>query len=113
MVLQSHDILDFFNSSQGMNYPDLLLHAEQEATRAERLCLNRHASDVHDLESCRRYADFLKKLIFFFRYGIRPADVPENQYELIQELCNAVSRKQGASPRCGPADEGGVSGIKG
>jgi hypothetical protein len=88
-----------------MNYQDIILFAEQEATRAERLCLRSDAGENCDLQSCRNYADCLKKLIFFFRYGFRPADVPEDHYELFQELCQTVSGQQRGSTRCGALQE--------
>lgn len=100
MVVPTNDIFDFFESTQGMDYQDIILYAEKEATRAERLCLSGKIDQESNREEYRKYADCLKKLIFFFRYGFRPAQVPEDQYELFRDLCQMVSSKQRSSTRC-------------
>ena len=100
MIAPGNSILDFFESTQEMTYQEIILFAEKEATRAERMCLSGKTGEDFDLEECRQYAECLKKLIFFFRYGFRPAHVPEDHYELFRELCQTVSRKQRGSTRC-------------
>jgi hypothetical protein len=100
MGAPGNSIFDFFESTQGMTYQKIILFAEQEATRAERLCLSGKAGQESDLKECRRYAECLKQLIFFFRYGYRPAHLPEDHYELFRELCRTVSRKRRGSTRC-------------
>lgn len=100
MVSEQHDILQFFGSTQDLSYPELILYAEQEAVRAERMCLKGAFDEAATLGKCQDYADCMKNLIFFMRYGMRPANVSEGIFELFEELCRNVSVRQRTAARC-------------
>jgi hypothetical protein len=102
MVSQDIDIVNFFDSTQKMGYEEVILFAEQEALRAERMCLKCDFADDTRPEECQQYADCLKKLIFFLRYGIRRANISEKHYELFQDLCHNLSKRKRFLARCGP-----------
>jgi hypothetical protein len=64
------------------------------------MCLKGEFDEAATLEKCQDYADCMKNLIFFMRYGMRPANVPEGVFELFQELCRNVSVRQRTVTRC-------------
>lgn len=100
MIFRECDILSFFESTLDLSYPEVILYAEQEAMKAQRMCLRGDADETVNLETCQDYADCMKKLIFFLRYGMRPSNVPEGIYLLFQEVCHSASVRQRSAVRC-------------
>ncbi len=95
MISNDCDISQFISATAGKDALDIIELADKEATEAER---NRYRSGA---ESARRrqcglqYATQLKDLIFFIRYGVRPAGLPPGHMQLFQGLVRATTADGG------------------
>jgi hypothetical protein len=94
MISPSYDFHQFVEAVKGMKFLDIIYHADQEATRAERFIM-RNRRDVDGVgESCRRYADTLKDLIFYLRYVLMPHSLSDSDSSLFHSLSESLARRK-------------------
>ncbi len=77
---------DFYGTVDGLERLDVIYAADQEATRAERLWYRSRFSSPDQATACRSYANTLKHLIGFLRYGVRPVGLKEEHYRLFCQI---------------------------
>jgi len=88
----------FLATAEGRTYDDVILMADSEATAAERRRLRLRNSPFAG-ESLG-YANQLKALIRYMRYGIKPKGLSPEQVGRLQRLRgHALQKKPGRSPR--------------
>ena len=86
MIASTFDINDFIAKVADEEYLDMIYVADQEATQAERCIYNPRCGTYDSLEHIQSYADDLKRLINFMRYGIKPSGVAPDRFLQIQRL---------------------------
>jgi hypothetical protein len=91
MISSDCDISKFIKATLGKDALDIIELADKEATEAER---NRYRSgaETHRRRRCgHQYAQQLKDLIFFIRYGVRPAGLPPGHMQLFKSMMRPAS----------------------
>ncbi len=91
MISINCDILEFLRTVEGKDDLKIIEMADREATEAER-CLYRQGATEAERSACgQAYANHLKNLIFFIRYGIRPSGTDAQHLAHFRSVCNAES----------------------
>lgn len=86
MISSECSFRDFMEEIKDLDPLEIVNLANQEATEAERMMLRR-AVDNHPKGTCgRRYAESLKGLIYYVRYGVRPAWIENEDFKLCQGI---------------------------
>jgi hypothetical protein len=85
MVSQRCDFAEFVESMKAKSYSEIIIAANREATLADR-CLYRKDKCLAEDADCIRYAKQLKDLIYYFRYGTRPAGAAMQDIVLCKDL---------------------------
>ena len=93
MISESLDLGDFVETIRGKDYREIMYLAEQEATDAERLFYRKRTSDDFEDKTVSSYARVLKDFLFFMRYGVRPAGLTEEDFQLFRSVCKDVERR--------------------
>jgi hypothetical protein len=101
MISQTFDLEQFVESIRGIDYYETIYAAEREATAAERLSIRLRKDKEADANISQSYADLLKGLINFLRYGIMPPCIENHHYTLFEILCKEMSQKDSIIPRSG------------
>lgn len=73
MISDRCDFDDFLQRADGCGYDEIIALADREATEAERRRYLSRCSEEEKLLCGREYADCLKGLIAYMRYGLKPA----------------------------------------
>jgi hypothetical protein len=95
---------NFEEFSKRVKYRDcleLIYLADREATETERL-IYRKGRDGADAAEERliQYAQTLKALIWFVRYGIKPKAIKGTNGQIFDALCREVAENRRFQPRC-------------
>lgn len=86
MISTNCEIADFLQATEGKDIQEIIELADREATEAER-CLYRSGAAAELKNGCgRQYAQCLKDLIFFMRYGIKPAGLDPAHLALFRSI---------------------------
>jgi len=94
MISKECRILDFIDAIRGKDYYDAVRLADLEATEAERLLL-RSSLDVQTGQRCgRTYAQTIKHLITYMRYGVPPPKQDGVQAETLRSVPTAGTSGQ-------------------
>jgi hypothetical protein len=99
MISPSLNINEFAEHVFGQGIPDLIHLADLEATEAERLFYQKRNGEG-DADKLLRYAQTLKDLIRFFRYGIKPRATETIEGQVFEKLCQEISRTNKSQSRC-------------
>lgn len=86
MISSDCDISDFIRATHGKNHQEIIEMADREATEAERSLYRTKATETQRKGCGRMYAQQLKNLIFFIRYGVKPAGTDALQFELYKTV---------------------------
>jgi hypothetical protein len=98
MISQSCDVKEFIEAIRDRDYLEVIYLAEKEATEAERLKYRFKAKKRDEEEYCLGYADVLKNLIFFLRYGVKNRRIAKKDLDLFRSLRESLlERMQTAS----------------
>ena len=84
MVSKHNDIIEFIGNVADKDVSDIILIAEDETTMTERLYLKNQRSQDPVYEKCRCYAEQLKMLITYLRYGARPSGLPRESIKMLK-----------------------------
>jgi hypothetical protein len=91
MISSDCDISKFIKATSGKNALDIIELADKEATEAERDRYRSGAVALRRRQCGHQYAQQLKDLIFFIRYGVRPAGLPPGHLQLFKSMMRAAS----------------------
>jgi hypothetical protein len=94
MNCECKNFKSFVDSINGLDPDELLWRTEKEATAAERCRYRRGVSDEDRERFGIQYADILKKLIFFMRYGIKPSGLTDEDLKLFRRVCKKTHPNQ-------------------
>ena len=72
MISDSCDFEEFVAVADEWNYQDIITNADREATEAQRRLYHSSASQNENALCGETYAECLKGVITFMRYGIKP-----------------------------------------
>jgi hypothetical protein len=86
MISQSCDVREFIEAIRDRDYLEVIYLADKEATEAERLKYRFKAKKRAEQEYCPGYADVLKNLIFFLRYGVKNRLIGKKDFDLFRSL---------------------------
>ena len=84
MISERNDITEFIDIVADQDISDIILIAENETTMTERYYLKNHRSQDPACEKCRCYAEQLKMLITYLRYGVRPSGLPRESIQILK-----------------------------
>jgi hypothetical protein len=98
MISQAFDLEQFVESIRGNDYYRTIYAAEREATAAERLSIRLRNYKEADANISQSYADLLKGLINFLRYGIMPPCIENHHYNLFNIVCKDMPQKDTIIP---------------
>lgn len=82
MPAKSLNFSDFIVRVQDLDPDGIICLADQAATDAERRCYSRIAAEKQQCPESRRYADTMKNLIRYLRYGVKPRGLSETEKAL-------------------------------
>ncbi len=91
MISTSCDILEFLRTVKGKTEMEIIEMADREATEAERCRYRQGATDGERSNCGQAYANQLKNLIFFIRYGIRPSGTDAEDLARFRAVCSPAS----------------------
>lgn len=94
MLSPAFNLEQFVEKVRGEDYFGIVYAAEQEATEAERLSLRLQKTLDPDFNKSKSYADTLKKLINYLRYGFLPFSLEDYQYALFKIVYKEMSHKK-------------------
>jgi hypothetical protein len=101
MISSNLDIGEFLEVASKQDYSDVILLADQEATETERLYYRKRYQDLGVKEQkLLSYAQDLKDLIRFIRYGLVAKDIDKETAEAFNKFCCAISENGRDRPRC-------------
>ena len=87
MISANCNIQEIISKLEDKDYYEMIYLLEKEATEAERQLL-RPGGKLHEGRLCgSEYANNLKNLIFYLRYGARPKGLRSELVELLESVC--------------------------
>jgi predicted nucleotidyltransferase component of viral defense system len=89
-------LLRFIQAIQDKDYLDIIHFADQEATKAERDLYRRKGESTEPKE----YAEMLKDLIFYIRYGVKPQNIGNAEFQLFRSVCEDLAKRRETRSRC-------------
>lgn len=95
MISKDCNFSDFIGAIRGRDYFETIFLADKEATEAERLLLRASVNERRQQRCGMEYAQMIKNLIFFVRYGIKPYGVDTREFEMIQSLGSIKRPRRG------------------
>jgi hypothetical protein len=87
------DLVAFLESIRDCDLNSTIREADREAVRYEYRTGGRSRGSRDAREGQIRYAEQLKGLIFFLRFGIKPNGVSDEVFQLFRPLCEALVAK--------------------
>jgi hypothetical protein len=100
MISESFELKQFIAAVKDMDFLGIIEKANKEATEADRRWYRSRRMKAPNQQRCRQYATTLKEFIAFIRYGLRPNDLSEADFQLFRSACDGLSQKQRVEPRC-------------
>ena len=95
MISQSCDIKEFIDAIKDKDYYEAIYLADKEATEAERLNFKPRAAAT--AKGCTHYADRLKSLIRFMRYGVRSRFIEDQEFKTLQSIREVLLEEHGSA----------------
>ena len=95
MISRSCDIKEFIDAIKDKDYYEAIYLADKEATEAERLNFKPRAAAI--AKGCPRYADRLKSLIRFMRYGVRSRFIEDQEFKTLQSIRDVLLEEHGSA----------------
>lgn len=89
-----YDFSEFIERIKDRNYPDIISEAEAECYRAESGTSQVKGAVAKRAAGALDYASDLKGLLFFFRYGIKPAGLSDYKFQELKPICDNLVKKQ-------------------
>jgi hypothetical protein len=89
-------LMSFIESIQDKDYLDIIYFADQEATKAERDGYREKGKAREPNE----YAEMLKDLIFYIRYGVKPQNMRNDNFQLFRSVCEELTKRRETRSRC-------------
>jgi len=87
MISDSCNFEEFLSEISSLDYPEMILLANDEATAAERAFYKqKHVSLDNELFVYQEYALALKSFIYFLRNGIQPSPIREFDFQRFQDV---------------------------
>ena len=87
MISANCDIREFISELENKDYFEMIYLLDKEATEAERQLYN-PKSEMSERQICGpEYANNLKNLIFYLRYGARLRGLKQEDLNLLQSVC--------------------------
>lgn len=86
MISPKCDLRQFIEAIQTRDYLEAIGLADQEATEAERLRFRIRGDELENAGNCPRYAELIKGLIQYLRYGVRTSLVRQEDVEIFRTL---------------------------
>ncbi len=90
-----YDITEYIEKVKNLDYPDLLIDIYQEISRSEEGTSRVKGAVEKRARGALVYADNLKKLAFFLKFGGKPSGVDDFIFESFKPIIsNLVEKKQ-------------------
>lgn len=92
MISPSFNIKEFLDAMVGRGFVEIFNAADQECGTAEHLSRGKKGKAAKEMGSMS-YAASLKALLFFLRFGRRPASISDKEFALYRPVCEELIRK--------------------
>jgi hypothetical protein len=84
MISERCELSDFIQQIDNNDIPAIIMKAQDETTEAERYYLRHKIKQNLALEQTHIYAEQLKMLISFLRYGVRASGLPKDAVDILK-----------------------------
>lgn len=84
MISERCELAEFIGHIDNQEVPEIIMMAQDETTAAERYYLRHKHKQNPATEQTHTYAEQLKMLIMFLRYGVRASGLPKDSLDLLK-----------------------------